>query len=192
MTELVIIDTETTGINPALHDVWEVAFVPLDDKKPTFQSCIELPENNVFGDEAKKLFNKSVMRWRNNQNQISDVYQSIEAYLVDNFSSEVTLIGWNVGFDAQMLKRLAFLAGSEKQGSMYANLSYRTIDLHSMLWTLQDVNIVPSTVLSSSAAFKHFGVEPSDKERHTALGDAIATKQLFKAVRALLHNIGDN
>jgi DNA polymerase III epsilon subunit-like protein len=41
-------------------------------------------------------------------------------------------------------------------------------------------------VIGSDAAFAHFGIEPAPEDRHTALGDARATRALLDALLGLM------
>ena len=63
-------------------------------------------------------------------------------------------------------------------------LSHRVIDTHSLLWFSAQNGLIPVEACSSDGAFSYFTCEPPSHLRHSALGDAIATKhllnQLFK------------
>lgn len=194
MPELVVIDTETSGVNPVVHNVWEIALVPLDDLKPTFHSYVSMPEETKFGSTAVPFFEANSHKWERHRISPEAAMISLERYLKESFSEDVMLVGWNVGFDVMMLKKLAYLCGgaNDREGSQITGIGYRSIDLHSMLWMLVDLGIVPPSVCSSSTAFKHFGVEPPDNERHTAAGDAFAARGLFKAMRSVARFINSD
>ena len=42
--------------------------------------------------------------------------------------------------------------------------------------------LVPDAALTSDGAFKHFGIRVDEPQRHTALGDAITTRELARAI----------
>jgi DNA polymerase III epsilon subunit-like protein len=59
------------------------------------------------------------------------------------------------------------------------DFSHRTVDTHSLMWALVVRGRLPPTVRGSDAAFAHFGIAPDPDARHTALGDALATRELL-------------
>jgi len=87
----------------------------------------------------------------------------------------VILAGHNVGFDHAFLQ--AFLAGQGR--AMEPRFSHRVVDTHSIAAALRDAGRLPLANLSSTALFAHFGIEVPEAQRHTALGDALATFELY-------------
>jgi DNA polymerase-3 subunit epsilon len=87
----------------------------------------------------------------------------------------IVLAGHNVGFDQAFLS--AFL---ESRGrTLEPRFSHRLVDTHSIAAALRDAGRLPLENLSSSALFAHFRIEPPPERRHTALGDALATFELY-------------
>ena len=71
----------------------------------------------------------------------------------------------------------AFLAGQGR--ALEPRFSHRTVDTHSLAAGLRDAGRLPLENLSSTALFAHFGIEVPEARRHTALGDALATYDLY-------------
>ena len=65
---------------------------------------------------------------------------------------------------------------------MPPQFSHRSIDTHTLLWTLASLGMVPPSACSSDGAFGHYKVSPPKELRHTALGDALATRDLLEAI----------
>ncbi|HWQ09406.1 MAG TPA: hypothetical protein VN436_09875, partial [Holophaga sp.] len=53
------------------------------------------------------------------------------------------------------------------------------IDTHSLAAALRDAGRLPLENLGSSALFEHFGIVVPEEKRHTALGDALGTFELY-------------
>src|SRR6267142_2412170 len=134
---LVVIDIETSGLNPFMHEPLALGIVPVS---PTL--ALE---------------------------RASEYLRSLST------SGLATPVGHNVGFDVAFLRKLAFLAGKEE----VAELSHRAIDTHTILYMLYLKGLLPREALSSDGAFRHFDVKPTNGDRHTALGDALATRELL-------------
>lgn len=177
MNELVVLDLETSGTNPNKHSVLEIGICPVSDDIQNFQAYVKSP-NIVWSDYAKKNFSKFSEKWNKQAVSPASAILALENYLKENFKNKVTLIGHNIGFDISFLKKLA----SEAELEEIPHISHRAIDTHTLLYALHLQNKLPSEALTSDGAFSYFEIEVPTKDRHTALGDAIATKELFKKI----------
>jgi DNA polymerase III subunit epsilon len=179
---LVAIDTETSGINPFSHQILAVAFVPLLESLPTKTVYIR-HEKISWTPFARANFERFEHEWENQALHPQIACVEIEQYLAGSFANErATPIGHNVGFDMAFLRQLAFLAGKDEIGG----LSHRAVDTHTLLFALALEGIVPPSALSSDGAFRHFGISVPVEARHTAYGDAMATRTLFRKITDLL------
>lgn len=173
--DLVVIDVETSGINPFRHDVLAVGLAPLNNALP---SCVVYirPETIEWSPFARQNFDKYSSDWQALAVTPAEACDSIEKYLAETFSGRnVTPIGHNIGFDVSFLRRLAFLGGRDQ----LAGLSHRAIDTHTLLYLLALQGKAPESATNSDGAFKHFGINIEENARHTALGDAKATRELL-------------
>lgn len=181
--DLVVIDVETSGVNPFRHEVLAVGLVPVDaDLQPT--EVYVRAKQIEWSTYARKHFDRYSSEWQAKALDPSDACHAIERYLAKTFARRVAIpIGHNVGFDLAFLRRLAFLGGREE----LAGLSHRAIDTHTLLYVLFLAGKVPLAATTSDGAFRHFGIEIEDRSRHTALGDAKATRSLvLRALEELL------
>jgi DNA polymerase-3 subunit epsilon len=87
----------------------------------------------------------------------------------------IILAGHNVAFDQAFLA--TFLAGQGR--TLEPRFSHRLVDTHSLASGLRDAGRLPVDDLSSSALFSHFAIQVPEEKRHTALGDALATFELY-------------
>ncbi|SRR6266540_978328 len=181
-SSLVVVDVETSGINPFLNDVLAVGIAPLFANAQSLELYIR-PNTIEWSPYAKDNFRKFRSEWELRAVAPSAACEIIEKYLLDNFSgNKVTPIGHNVGFDISFLKRLAFLGGRDE----LAGLSHRAIDTHTILYLLYLQDKLPITALNSDGAFQYFKIRVPDASRHTALGDALATRELILKLFDLL------
>lgn len=179
---LLVIDLETTGTNPFRHDVLSVGLVPLKESDPPCVVYVR-PTEIQWTQFAKANFERFAATWESNALPPAAACGAIERYLAKVFRGEaVTAIGHNVGFDVAFLRKLAFLAGKNELDA----ISHRALDTHTMLYLLFLKGRVPSSALSSDGAFRHFGIRVSEIARHTALGDALATRELVLRLLELL------
>lgn len=175
LKNLVIVDTETTGENPFKHELLAAAFIPLASEM-RFEVHVKVRENASWTAYSRNLFSNFEERWALDAVDASEAVRRIEEFIEENFGvEEINLIGHNVAFDRFFLARLASRAGVPS----IRGISHRTIDTYSLLTILHLLGKIPKSATSSSGAFQHFGIDVPKNERHTAIGDAIATKSLF-------------
>lgn len=179
LEDIVVIDTEAGGLDPFSHSLLSVGLVTgLGDRTAEF--FVREPEIAVSasGMAVNRIDLAQVQR-----EGLSPVAacEAIEAFLAP--MQRPLLAGHNIAFDLAYLRRLYHLA----KRPMPSSLVHRTIDTHSLMWALRSRGRLPATVTGSDAAFAHFGIAPPPERRHTALGDALATRDL---VERLLECLG--
>jgi len=93
--------------------------------------------------------------------------------------SKITISGHNVHFDVNFLKILF----SQNKRDFNKYFSHRIIDTSSILYYLYLDGHMEKRAISSDEAFDFF--EINVEGRHTALGDAVATAELFNKMLLL-------
>lgn len=183
----VVIDVETSGVNPFRHALLSVGLAPLDPAIGHKAIYIR-PSDIEWSDHARRLFENYAAEWQAHAVSPQEACRQIEDYLARSFPGKsVTAIGHNIGFDMAFLRQLAFLGGRDQ----LAGLSHRSVDTHTLLYVLVQQGRLPDDVLSSDGAFQHFNIDIPAAARHTALGDAIATRELVLKLFELLRVTGD-
>jgi DNA polymerase III epsilon subunit-like protein len=180
--ELVVIDVETSGVNPFWHDILAIGIAPLYSELPTKLVYVR-PDKITWGKYAKENFKKYKLEWDAAALAPINACEAVEKYLAELFPGQtVTPVGHNIGFDVAFLRKLAFMGGKEQ----LAGLAHRVIDTHTLLFFLSLQGVIPQEATSSDGAFKFFGIDIPDDIRHTALGDAIATREILKGILELV------
>lgn len=180
---LLVIDLETTGTNPFLHDVLSVGLVPLTQSGPPCVVYVRPSSEMQWSQFARANFERFSYTWNSNAVPPATACEIIENYVTEfSRGNMVTAIGHNVGFDVAFLRKLAFLAGKDELNT----ISHRALDTHTMLYLLFLKGRVPQSALSSDGAFQYFGIRVPEGTRHTALGDALATRELVLRLFNLL------
>jgi len=172
--KLLVLDLETTGSDPLVHEVVDLGAVLLDGATlspiKTFDSLIR-PDSLANADpNAMRIHGLTA-------NQLKDAPSAPE--VMRNFSEQLgndfTLCGWNICFDAQFL---AFLLRRVGRYDYFEGLDYHKLDLWSLLeffWAHGNLTIEPK---SFSEVCSHFGIER--RHNHRALEDALLSAEVLR------------
>ena len=180
-SDIVVVDTETSGLNPFRHNLMAVAFVPLE-MRPVGVIYVK-PGRTLWTWQARRNFLKYETEWKAEGRKPADACAAVEHYLAGVFQAKAAVpAGHNLSFDLAFLRKLAHQGGRDE----LAGLSHRGLDTHSVLYWLVLQGRLPRRALTSSGAFRHFGIEPPSAVRHTALADAKATRELLLRLLDLL------
>jgi DNA polymerase-3 subunit epsilon len=177
-SNVVVIDVETSGLNPFQHQLLAVGLCPLWGPEEATTIFIKHP-SITWTPAAKEYFHKYQSEWEHRAISPTRACREIEAYFSRvSANRPVQLVGHNIAFDVSFLKQLAFLAGKDE----LVGASHRVLDTYTMLFLLNQKGLIPSSALTSDGAFKHFGIRVNEAQRHTAMGDALATRELVQAL----------
>lgn len=181
---LLFIDTETGGLDPNKHSLLSIGVVVWDDTEgELFATELYLANKqynvtktaaqiNHFNEELQRELSIAPMR-------VVESFIEIKSCFFQEYSA-IPLAGHNISFDVQFIKHLFYKCGR----SFEKLFSHRLVDTYSIIKYLSDCQLIPDAISSSSSAFKYFGIVVNG--RHTALGDARATMQLYSALVALM------
>lgn len=186
---LAFLDTETTGLDPFVHDPWEIAVIFREgdlDTEHVFRIEPDLTNADPKALEINRYHERTSApswQWQERRSTAARLYGLLNG---------VVLIGSNPGFDAEMLTHLF--------GRYYAEPKpwhYRTVDIATLAAGYR-YGQAGSGVFGGDFAFptdypqlpyksyelsKAVGVEPPAKDvAHTALGDARWAKAVYDAV----------
>lgn len=174
---LLFIDTETGGVDPQKHSLLSIGVVVWD----AFEE--ELFSDEYYIRSRKYNVTKTAARLNHfdedRQNDLAldpeCVVEKLIAIKEQYFGGyqSVPLAGHNITFDIQFIKMMFSSCGR----SFEKLFSHRSVDTYSIIKYLSDCKILPDEINSSAKAFKYFKIPVNG--RHTALGDARATMQLY-------------
>ena len=149
-----------------------VSFVPIDSAVQPLTAYVR-HDSVTWTQPGEEYFSLYRAEWERSAQTSGEAMAVVSDYLRRMFSAkEMFLVGHNVGFDLSFLKQIS-------GGRPFPRLSHRTVDTHTMLRVLGWLGRIPESACSSSGAFEHFGISPPSGKRHTSLGDATATRELF-------------
>lgn len=171
---LVVIDVETSGLCPKTHSLLEVGLVTTAWAPRQFKLFVR-PDHDAgpmtWQGEASNMFAGRREQWEVDAVPYLDAYEELSDWTAQ-FDTPVMLVGHNVGFDISFLKQLS------RGGNLPANVSHRSIDTHTLAMAVyaREGKAMPNG-LTALLVDNNVAVEEGD--RHTALGDAIATRKLY-------------
>lgn len=177
METVVVIDTETGGLNPEVDAVLQVALVASGGRTLS----VDVLDRRGHRGEVAMRINK--IDWEVHEvfadtpqvaaMKIATWFETIQAALPEG--ARLIIAGHNTGFDVAMLRRVFMLAGMNSPISWY-----RSLDTQTLLFQMRLHGEIPEYVQGLDAALEHFNITPpGEKARHTALGDAVATRALL-------------
>ncbi len=181
MSDLIVIDIETTGLDPQRHVVIEVAAVNVRTGEEfafvPYLDGDDLREANRAALRINRYFERGVAEAALPSAETRVRYEQLWKMLAGN-----TIGGANIRFDAEMLRwsySRAFL-GPQRVGTPLKPTdepwNYRLADLGS--YVAGALGIQPALIPSLAAVTLELGVTNTDP--HTALGDARAAAGCFR------------
>jgi len=182
--KILFIDTETGGIDPASHSLLSLGLVVW--KELGVRASAEILVNDgVLNVTEKALEINRVNLNEHKKKALSPVLalQQFDQFLDIHFSRDEKIIlgGHNINFDVNFLNTFLTRNGYNFQ----QRFSHRFVDTSSILFYLYLTGKIKRKLTASQDAFDYFGITVSG--RHTALGDALATAQLFSRLINILH-----
>lgn len=208
MTSLAFVDTETTGLDPDRHEVWEVALIlrrPVDGGRPIEQEYVwQLPVDlgradsvalsigHFYDRRLQAMYSSSTGNPRGKRIWPLELFAAEFATLTHG----AHLVGAVPSFDDAFLKRL-LRANGACPGWHYHLIDVEALAAASLITAFATCQAVGNpeadgpTQEDALLAFppwrsndlsRAVGVDPEDYERHTALGDARWAKSIYDAV----------
>ncbi len=194
---MIVIDTETTGLDPTIDLPWEIAFMELGAdfvqgpihvlNLPVTQEAFDramAAAEALIGTEKEGLFSRFFEAVDARKVDILSAHQvgaqtglalrSLEAFAVGT-SERPVWAGINPMFDARMLYR--------EPGTWEASPWWHTpVDLK--IWALGELGIVPATseAVGTDDLLERLGI--SVPNRHSAAGDVLMTARLAEVAHA--------
>lgn len=193
-SKVAFVDTETTGLDPERHRVWEVAVIVDGDEHVWQQQLAGNPR--CCNDEACPYNWRDVDLWVLEHTGIMDRYdhatalapwESIMRFV--NLTRGRHLVGACPWFDSERLHR-ALLGFPDHTGRSrdlpwhYHLVDVETLAVGAMFARAHDLDDVSlSLPWESESISRVLGVEPpTGSHRHNALADARWAKQVFEAI----------
>ena len=179
MNIYLFLDTETGGLDPRRHSLLSLGLV-VGDSDGIAESLEILLRHETYGvtGGGMKVNRIDLAGHHAKALEPAAALKELDGFLTRHFSPDaaVILVGHNIAFDRAFLG--VFLETQNR--GLEPRFSHRSIDTHSIAAALQDAGRIPAEVaLNSTGLFAHFGIHVPEAQRHTALGDAVATFQLY-------------
>lgn len=180
---LAFVDTETTGLDPDLHEIWEVALI-VEGQEFTWMLPVDLGRADPVALRVGHFYERR-------QPDLSECGAGWNAETRDprDFAASFALltrgrhlVGAVPSFDEERLRKLLRANGACPEWH------YHLIDVEALAvgWIFGKgggAKAVESLPWKSDALSIACGVDPpNEEERHTALGDARWAKRLYEAI----------
>tara|TARA_B100001287_G_scaffold262584_1_gene252634 strand:+ start:1798 stop:2424 length:627 start_codon:yes stop_codon:yes gene_type:complete len=184
MNTKIILDFETSGLNPYHDDIIEVA-MKLSDSSDNFESLIKPKSNEPISQQITNITGITNRMLAENGHEWQEVYESMNAWLwtIYNFSenNKITIISHNgKTFDFIFLKRIF---------SELNNLGIKTIPIKNIIFVdslLLAKRLIPGRYsYKQSALCQTYNIQCEGS--HRALNDIIALEKLYKKLCDILN-----
>ena len=174
------VDTETTGLDPFIHDAWEIAVIRREDGIDT--EVVFRVEPNLEHATPKALeINRYHERtsapdwtWDNRE----EVARALYALL-----NGAVMVGSNAPFDAEMIAHLLGGYYAEPKPWHYRTICVATLAA-GLMWAWEPELMAKDTKpINSRWLSRQIGIEPPEGDvAHTALGDARWARDMYDAI----------
>ncbi|MFZ0772424.1 MAG: 3'-5' exonuclease [Candidatus Sulfotelmatobacter sp.] len=172
---LLVLDVETTGSDPQLHEVVEIGAVLLDadslEPLRQFQSLVRPEQFQNSDPRALRIHGLSPERLGT-----APPAGEVISRFVDEFGLDFIFCGWNIAFDTQFLRSL--FRKAEKK-ALFDAIDYHKVDLWSLLELAWVSGLYPKEPKSLAEVCQTLHIERS--ALHNALQDALIAAEVLRA-----------
>lgn len=187
MSDVIFVDTETTGLDPECHQVWEVAAIEQDGTEHHWFLSVNMADADPIALSIGGFHDRYPMGWNGpDLTRTNDLEFAVQFGRLTNGAH---LCGAVPNFDEAFLRRLLRKTGFSPAWN------YHLIDVEAMALGFiygcerhRRPEAHPSTLglalpWKSTDLSLAVGVDPpGEGERHTALGDARWVKRMYEAM----------
>ena len=177
MDRLLFLDTETGGLDASKHSLLTIGYAVWESTGDILfkREICQYLNKYITCEEALKINNFNIKNFSpENILSAAEIIDDFEALKRRFFhGAKIPLAGHNIAFDMDFLRAMYRRAGREMEDTF----SYKALDTYSILQYLIQLGKIPAKINNSEEAFKYFNIDV--KGRHTALGDAVATAELY-------------
>jgi DNA polymerase III subunit epsilon len=180
MRKILWIDTETTGVDPTLHSIIEIAgIIDIDGAPKRYFDFFVAPHPDFEIDEKACAVHGNTIEEMKEFPQSPIVHKqliSVFGEFVDKFNKidKFIIAGQNIKFDLDMLSHFFMRQGDSYLGS-WIDFKKR-IELYDITKALQSLGFIESDSLSLGPICKEFGVKI---KAHSAASDINSTREVY-------------
>lgn len=180
MKNICFIDFETSGINVFKDAPVEFGAILVDQDwniVNKFYSRVKLDLKIPMSDSAfavHGLTHAALANEPSTKKMLNDFFES--------FGTNYRFAGWNISFDVTFFRRLC---NKHRMMDYYNQINHRHIDIQSINFIANELNLYPKEIASLSDLVKFFGLQRSD--HHSAVEDAVLTFEVFKKIMIILN-----
>lgn len=177
--KLLIIDTETGGLDPIKHSILSLGAVVWEDGVLGEEFEVLIREDPIIAEPRALEVNGIDVETHRGATPTMAV-DMLNVFLLDQFEQgemPIVLGGHNTHFDIGFLKRLFGLAG--RVSSMTSLFSHRIMDTMIAARFLRMAGKIPEGKEGLSCLLEYFNIQVEPGKRHSALADARATGTLL-------------
>lgn len=181
MNKLLVIDTETGGLDPKLFSILSLGAVVWGDGEILDSFEVFIAEPEIKAETEALAVNRINIDWlKANGVAPNEAVSRFHLFLDKNFGAgaeraKINVAGHNVSFDVGFVKRL-YSFTNYKYDEVF---SHRVLDTAGIVRFLIIAGKLPLEGADSTAVFEYFTIKVETGKRHTALGDALATATLL-------------
>lgn len=184
---MIVVDVETTGLDPKRHSICEIGAIDLLNPEKRFSQACRIWDNAEIDPYAQKVNGVSNEELINpNKPSLEEVIKMFSSWIKDSY--DITISGINPSFDRD------FLCDSFERYDLKWPFGYRTVDLHSICYSYmmgRNEDILPyliknRTGIDNTKIFQYVGLFEEPKP-HIAINGALMEAEAFSR---LIHGKG--
>jgi DNA polymerase III epsilon subunit-like protein len=182
---VVFVDTETTGLDPDRHEIWEVGLIEADGTEHHWFLPVDLGSADPVALKIGRFHDRHPHGYHAPHDEVDDephvTNRRTFAYDFARLTAGCHLVGAVVSFDEERLRKLLRANGA------CPDWHYHLVDVESLAagWLARNFTrdaISPEPPWNSRDMTTALGVTVDESEKHTALGDARWAAAIYEAV----------